>query len=163
MKPTWDALAEEYKDSAAYLIGDVDCTAEGKSLCTEMGVRGYPTIKWGDPGDLQDYKGGRDEAALKKHMTDKMVPVCSPGNLDNCSDDQKASLTTYQAMSASDLTDLTKTTEVELAAASDEHEKTIFKLEIAFATMKKSKSGSISLMKAVTISSSKDASTKDEL
>ena len=31
-----------------------------------MGVRGYPTIKHGDPNNLEDYKGGRDYSALEK-------------------------------------------------------------------------------------------------
>lgn len=29
------------------MIADVDCTAEGKSLCDEQGVQGFPTIKYG--------------------------------------------------------------------------------------------------------------------
>ena len=41
------------------MVGDADCTAEGKSLCDSIGVQGFPTIKHGDPNDLQDYKGGR--------------------------------------------------------------------------------------------------------
>jgi len=66
MKPAWETLMAEFKDSKTALITDVDCTAGGKSLCDSVGVRGYPTIKWGDPNNLEDYKGGRDLAALKK-------------------------------------------------------------------------------------------------
>jgi len=66
MKPDWDKLMEEFSGSATQLIGDVDCTADGKPLCDANGVRGYPTIKYGDPSDLQDYQGGRDFDALKK-------------------------------------------------------------------------------------------------
>jgi len=43
MKPAWDKLMAEYKDSKDVLIGDADCTADAKSLCEEIGVQGYPT------------------------------------------------------------------------------------------------------------------------
>ena len=39
MKPDWDRLGSEYADSSV-LIGDVDCTAEGESMCEDFGVRG---------------------------------------------------------------------------------------------------------------------------
>merc|ERR1712039_394664 len=51
--------------------------------CEEVGVRGYPTIKYGDPSDLQDYKGGRDFAALKK-FAEGLGPQCGPANLELC-------------------------------------------------------------------------------
>merc|ERR1711982_206147 len=51
---------DEFKGSPTSLVADVDCTAGGKDLCSTHGVRGYPTIKYGDPADLQDYKGGRE-------------------------------------------------------------------------------------------------------
>ena len=44
---------ESYADSPTALVADVDCTAAGEKLCSEHGVRGYPTIKYGDPADLQ--------------------------------------------------------------------------------------------------------------
>ena len=65
MKPDWDKLMEAFADSTTQLVADVDCTAAGKPLCDANGVRGYPTIKWGDPDALQEYQGGRDYAALE--------------------------------------------------------------------------------------------------
>ena len=44
-------------------------------------MRGFPTIKYGDPSDLQAYEGGRDEKALKKFAEEKLVPMCSVKNL----------------------------------------------------------------------------------
>ena len=35
-------------------------------MCTKFGIQGYPTIKYGEPGDLKDYQGGRDFDTLKK-------------------------------------------------------------------------------------------------
>ena len=48
-----------FSGSPTSLVADVDCTADGQSLCSTKGVSGYPTIKYGDPTDLQDYQGGR--------------------------------------------------------------------------------------------------------
>jgi len=61
MKPDWDSLADEYKDSQTVLIADVDCTAGGQPLCEKYGVKGYPTIKTFRAGDAdgEAYEGGR--------------------------------------------------------------------------------------------------------
>eukprot|EP00932_Pfiesteria_piscicida_P003483 SRR837773.13393.p1 GENE.SRR837773.13393~~SRR837773.13393.p1 ORF type:complete len:169 (-),score=80.56 SRR837773.13393:205-711(-) len=99
MKPDWDKLMAAFKDHATTLVADVDCTAGGKSLCSEVGIRGYPTIKHGDPSDLQDYNGGRDFEALKK-FAEGLGPQCSPANMDLCDDAKKALIKEYLAMSA---------------------------------------------------------------
>lgn len=55
-KPAWDDLGKEYADHPNVLIGDVDCTVS-KDVCNEMGVSGYPTIKyWVDGGGKDDAK-----------------------------------------------------------------------------------------------------------
>jgi len=97
MKPDWDKLAGAFKDSKDVVVADVDCTAGGKSLCDQVGVRGYPTIKHGDPNDLQDYKGGRDFASLKK-FAEGLGPVCGPANIDLCDADKKAKIEEFKAM-----------------------------------------------------------------
>lgn len=99
MKPDWDKLMAEFKDSQTILIGDVDCTAAGKEKCNEVGVRGYPTIKYGDPDDLQDYKGGRKLADLQK-FAGELGPQCGPANLDICDADKKAKIEEFQKLSA---------------------------------------------------------------
>jgi len=104
MKPAWDKLAEEFKDSKTGVIADVDCTAGGKDLCSTMGVRGYPTIKHGDPNNLEDYKGGRDFDSLKKFAETNLGPTCGPANLDLCDAENKALIEKFSKMSDSDLT-----------------------------------------------------------
>jgi len=99
MKPDWDKLMAAYKDHETTLIADVDCTAGGKTLCTEIGVRGYPTIKHGDPSDLQDYKGGRDFAAMKK-FADSLGPQCGPAKLELCDESSKTQISEFVAMGA---------------------------------------------------------------
>jgi len=103
MKADWDKLMAEFKDSTTALIADVDCTADGKSLCDEIGVQGFPTIKHGDPSDLQDYEGGRTFADLKAFAVANLGPQCGPKNLDLCDDEKKAAIAKFSAMSASDL------------------------------------------------------------
>jgi len=103
MKPAWDKLMEEFKDSKTALVGDADCTADGKSLCDEIGVRGYPTIKHGDPSNLEDYKGGRDFDSLKKFAEENLGPTCGPANLDLCDEEKKAEIAKFSKMSAADL------------------------------------------------------------
>merc|ERR1719443_2717762 len=86
-----------FADSESVLVADVDCTAGGKALCDSVGVRGYPTIKHGDPNDLQDYKGGRDYAALKK-FADGLGPQCGPANLDLCDAAKKKQIEEFKAL-----------------------------------------------------------------
>jgi len=97
MKPDWDKLMAEYKGHVSTLVADVDCTAGGKALCDEHGVQGFPTLKYGDPSDLQDYEGGRDAAALKTFAAG-LGPQCSPANLDLCDDAKKAKVKEYMAL-----------------------------------------------------------------
>jgi len=103
MKPDWDKLMTEFADSKTALVAEVDCTAGGKSLCDEVGVRGYPTLKYGDPNNMEDYKGGRTLDAFKKFAEENLGPTCGPNNLDLCDDDKKAQIEKYSAMSMADL------------------------------------------------------------
>merc|ERR1719336_1435854 len=103
-----------FEGHATILIADVDCTAGGKAKCDEVGVRGYPTIKYGDPNDLQDYKGGRTFTELKK-FADGLGPQCGPGNLDLCDDEKKAKIAEFSKLSASDREAQIKEKEAEMA------------------------------------------------
>merc|ERR1719445_978594 len=82
MKPDWDKLMKEFKDNKDVLIADVDCTADGKPLCSTHGVQGFPTLKWGNPAALEDYQGGRDFDSLKTFAEENLKPMCGPFNLD---------------------------------------------------------------------------------
>ena len=71
LKPEWDKLKLDNVH-----IAEVDCTQED---CKPYGVKGYPTIKYGDPDDLQDYKGARDYEAqrVRKNHTTRVQPTHS--------------------------------------------------------------------------------------
>jgi hypothetical protein len=103
MKPDWDKLMEDFKGSPTSLVGDVDCTAEGKDLCEKHGVRGYPTIKYGDPAELKDYNGGRSYDDFKKFADENLGPTCGPANLDLCSESDRTKLEGFMKMSAGKL------------------------------------------------------------
>lgn len=95
MKPDWDTLTDEFKNSKTALVADVDCTAGGKSLCEKHNVQGYPSIKWGEPTDLKDYEGGRDLESLRKFATENLGPTCGPKNLDLCDEADKKFLAKF--------------------------------------------------------------------
>eukprot|EP00931_Biecheleriopsis_adriatica_P088645 TRINITY_DN6291_c1_g2_i1.p1 TRINITY_DN6291_c1_g2~~TRINITY_DN6291_c1_g2_i1.p1 ORF type:complete len:128 (-),score=42.89 TRINITY_DN6291_c1_g2_i1:40-423(-) len=91
---------DEFKGNPGSLVADVDCTTEGKSLCEKHGVSGYPTIKYGEPGDLKDYQGGRDFDSLKKFAEENLGPTCGPANMELCDDAMKKKIEGYLSMTA---------------------------------------------------------------
>ena len=163
MKPAWDKLMAEFKDSKEVLIGDADCTAGGKALCEEVGVQGYPTIKFGDPSALEDYQGGRDFDSLKKHAETKLTPSCSPSNLHLCDDAKNAEIENLQKMSASDLDAEISTKEKEITSAESNFKSEVEKLQAAYKKLqedkeeaiKKVKDSGLALMKAVKAANTK--------
>jgi len=93
----------DFEGSATSLVADVDCTADGKDLCEKNEVRGYPTIKYGDPGELKDYNGGRSYEDLKKFADENLGPSCGPANLDLCPEGDRAKLEGFMKMSSGKL------------------------------------------------------------
>jgi len=169
MKPDWDKLMAEYKDSTTAAVVDVDCTAAGKSLCDANGVRGYPTIKYGDPSDLQDYKGGRSLKDLQKFASENLGPVCGPNNLDLCDDAKKAEIQKLQAMPAAELDAKIEEEEAKMEEAEANFKAEVNKLQEKYQSLSDAKDKAIQevkdsglgLMKAVKASAPK--ADKDEL
>jgi len=116
MKADWDKLSDEFDGSPHFGIFDVDCTADGKELCEQQKVTGYPTVKWGDPSDLQDYKGGRSFDELKTFATENLGPVCGPKNLDLCDQKVRAMIEGFMALTKAELAKKTAATEKALAS-----------------------------------------------
>ncbi|KAL7470947.1 hypothetical protein ACHAXS_011223 [Conticribra weissflogii] len=170
LKPDWDKLIADFEGSSTQLIADVDCTADGKPLCDENGVRGYPTLKWGDPSDLQDYNGGRSYDDLKKFATENLKPLCSVKNIDLCDDEKKALIEQYMKMDEADLKKAVDAEEKKIADAEELFKKEVGKLQEAYTklnedkdkTISEVKAGGLGMMKSVL--KSKDApDAKDEL
>jgi len=156
MKPDWDKLMDAFADSKDALVGDVDCTAAGKPLCDANGVRGYPTIKWGDPSSLEDYKGGRDFDSLKKFAEENLKPMCSPSNIDLCDDDKKAEIKKFMAMSDADLDAAISEKEKKMEEAEETFKTGVSELQAKYqklmedkeATIEEIKNSGLGLMKA---------------
>jgi hypothetical protein len=169
MKPDWDKLIGDFAGSSTQLVADVDCTADGKPLCDQAGVRGYPTIKWGDPADLQDYQGGRSYDELKKFADENLKPMCSPKNLDLCDDEKKAEIKKFQDMSDADIDAAIAAEEKKLEDAEAEFKAEVQKLQDRYSQLSTEKDEKIAavknsglgLMKAV--KNSKPAAGSDEL
>mmetsp|Transcript_31201 Transcript_31201/g.46333 ORF Transcript_31201/g.46333 Transcript_31201/m.46333 type:complete len:169 (-) Transcript_31201:390-896(-) len=148
MKPDWDKLMDAFAGSSTQLIADVDCTAEGKPLCDANEVRGYPTIKWGDPSALEDYQGARSYDALKKFADENLKPMCSPSNIDLCDDDKKAEIKKLQEMSSEELAKAIETEEKKLADAEEEFKAEVQKLQEKYQSLSDEKDQKVAAVKA---------------
>mmetsp|Transcript_69051 Transcript_69051/g.95660 ORF Transcript_69051/g.95660 Transcript_69051/m.95660 type:complete len:169 (+) Transcript_69051:221-727(+) len=157
MKPDWDKLTKEFKDSKDVVIADVDCTAGGKELCEEVGIQGYPSIKYGDPNNLEDYEGDRSLKELKKFAKETLGPTCGPKNPDLCDAEKKKMLDSFMAMSDSDLATKIEAKEDEMKAAETELEELLKSLQSQYEegtkkkdeTKKAIKEAGLGLMKSV--------------
>ena len=131
MKPDWDKLAADFEGSDKVLIADADCTAGGKPLCDKFGVRGYPTLKVFAAGDEdgEEYKGGRDPAALKKFASE-MGPGCTVDNMEVCTAEEKEKLEKYVAMDASERAAKIVALSSSLKDAESAHEKLLETLQV---------------------------------
>jgi len=147
MKPDWDKLSAAFKDHASTVIADVDCTAGGKSLCEQIGVQGYPTIKHGDPSDLQDYKGGRDLASLQK-FAGELGPQCSPSNIDLCDDAKKAKIKELMAMSSAERETMVKAKDEELAKLESDFKTFVDGLQKSYTEANEKKDKDVEAIKA---------------
>jgi len=173
MKPAWDKLMKNWNKGdrlKTSLIADVDCTAEGKPLCETAGVTGFPTIKWGDAGNLETYEGGREYDALKKWAKENLKPICSPSNIDLCDDEKKAEIAELEKLSAEDLAAKIEEGKAKIKGAEDFFTEEVKKLQDNYAKMQKDKDEEVAevkksglgLMQAVQAHAKKSAG-KEEL
>jgi len=150
MKPDWDKLMTNWNtgaNSKTSLIADVDCTAAGKPLCEEVGVKGFPTIKWGDPSALEDYDGGRDYTALEKFATENLKPMCSPANLHLCDDEKKGEITKLQSMPATELSEKIEEKKAAIKQAEETFESELKKLQERYGELQKEKDDKLAEIK----------------
>jgi len=157
MAPDWETLSAEWDGNDIGLIAEVDCTAEGKPLCDENGVKGFPTLKHGDPSALDDYQGGRDLSSMQAFAKENLKPVCSLANIDLCDDEKKAQIDALKAKSAEELEAAIKVEEDKLTAAEDTFKSEVEKLQKTYEALMKTKDATeaevkgsgLNLMKAV--------------
>jgi hypothetical protein len=148
MAPDWEKLADGFSDSKDGLVAEVDCTADGKPLCEANGVRGYPTLKWGDPSNLEDYQGGRDFDTLKTFAEENLKPVCSPTNIDLCDEDKKAEILKFQAMAGDELDKLIAEKEAEAEKAEEDYKAYVETLQTQYKEATEAKEAAVEAVKA---------------
>lgn len=135
MKPAWDKLMTKYEDSESVLIADVDCIEAGKSLCDEVGVSGFPTIKYGVNWNLQDYKKGRDFESLDEFAS-QLKPACNVNTLEYCTDEQKTSLEELKDKSLEQLEGIVSDHDANVDIEKETFEKAVKDLQEQFMKLK---------------------------
>jgi len=171
MKPAWDKLMAEFADSKSALVADVDCTAEGKPLCDSNGVKGFPTIKYGNPNDLQDYQGGREFDALLEFANENLGPTCSPDNMDLCSEEKKKEIADLTAKGADALEEKITALETAITDADETFNSELKKLQESYEKLQKDKEDAttaakdegLSMMKMVLAHIKSGGADKEEL
>lgn len=157
MKPDWDKLMDKYAGHANAFVGDVDCTSSGRSLCEEIGVKSYPTLKYGNPLEgLKDYKGGRDFGSMDAFAGTLQKP-CGVKALHLCDEDTKKKIIEWQQMPPEELDALIKEKEDALTATETAFKEGVEKIQNRHhelqdekeATIKAVKNGGLDLVKAV--------------
>jgi len=148
MKPAWDKLMEAFAGNQDALVADVDCTAAGKPLCAENGVRGYPTIKWGSVGSLEDYQGGRDFDALKKFADENLKPMCGLNHMELCGEEETAEINKLVEMDLNALKEAIEQKEGEISAAEKAFEEATSVLQSRYQELQKQKEDAIAAVKA---------------
>mmetsp|Transcript_60071 Transcript_60071/g.105116 ORF Transcript_60071/g.105116 Transcript_60071/m.105116 type:complete len:171 (+) Transcript_60071:226-738(+) len=150
MKPSWDKLMKNWNKgerAKTSIIADVDCTGEGKPLCEEVGVKGFPTIKWGDPSALEDYEGGREYEDLKKFAKANLKPICSPTNIDLCDEEKKKEIAELQAMDPEKLAEEIEKKETQIKEAETTFESEVKKLQDTYSKLQTEKEEAIKEIK----------------
>lgn len=147
MAPDWETLTAAYEGNKEALVAEVDCTAEGKPICDEAGVKGFPTIKYGDPTDLQDYQGGRTLTDLQKFADENLKPTCGVNNIELCDDEKKAQIEELQALTEELLDDKIKTAESKIEEAEADFKALVDKLQKKYEKSNKKKDKKIAAIK----------------
>jgi len=146
LKPHWDKLMAEFEDHETVLVADVDCTADGKTLCEANEIQGYPSIKHGSPDNLQDYEGGRELADIQEFAR-KLKPLCSPAKRDLCDKDDLAEIEKYEAMSLADLEKEVTTATNKIKAAESKYKRQVESLQKKYERYTKTKDKKIKKLK----------------
>lgn len=148
MAPDWEKLSGEWEGHEVGLVAEVDCTADGKALCDANGVKGFPTLKYGDPSALDDYQGGRSFDDLSTFAKNNLKPVCSPAKLELCDDDKKKEIEALMAMSDDDINTKIAAEEKKLEDAEEEFKNEVQKLQEKYQSLMEEKDAKAAAVKA---------------
>jgi hypothetical protein len=126
----------EFDGSSTQLVAEVDCTVEANEpLCNEHGIQGFPTLKYGDPSELQDYEGEREFEALLFFATQNLKPMCGINHLDLCPKSKKDQIEKLLAMSTDELAAAIETEEKKMQDAEEKFQGEVEKLQAQYEKM----------------------------
>lgn len=148
IKPAWDELMQKYEGHADVLVGESDCTAAGKTLCGDLQVQGYPTLKYGDPTSLTDYQGARDLEGLKRFADSELRPTCSLSRMDLCDAAQRERIEELQALSPLQLAEEIAKSEKELAELETKFKRDVEELQREYKELQDAKAGAAAAVRA---------------
>lgn len=77
--PVWDVLANEFANNPIALIGAVNClNPKSRNLCLREGINKMPSVKYGDPDNLEFYTGKGMLEDLVIFGKKNLRPFCAP-------------------------------------------------------------------------------------
>lgn len=169
LAPDWEKLAEDWSGHSVGLVAEVDCTVS-KALCDANGIRGFPTLKWGDPAGLILYEGSRSLDDLQDFAREQLTPMCSAQTMNACDGNQLAQLERYMEGSIELLESKIAEEEARLKAAEEAFQTSVTKLQAEYQrileekdqTIAKVRESGLTLMKSVLAAKQKDI-VKEEL
>lgn len=148
MAPDWEKLSGEWESSDVGMIAEVDCTTDGKPLCDANGVKGFPTLKYGDPSALEDYQGGRSYDDLAKFAKESLKPMCSPAKIELCDDAKKAEIEKLIATSDDEINAKIALEEKKMEDAEEEFKNEVQKLQEKYQSLMDEKDAKQASVKA---------------
>jgi len=156
MAGDWSKLEAEYSNHSSVLVAGVECTGSGKSMCDEAGVRGYPTLMYGDPHNMRSYDGGRTYDKLTEFAS-SLGPTCSAAREDVCSQAEKDQITQFRRMTVEQREALIKEKTALIKSVEDEFKTFVESLNKEYSSasdkktqdIKQVKNEGLSLLKAV--------------
>lgn len=134
MAPEFAEFAEKWKDHPVGFVGKVDCTTHtGKILCDEHGIRGYPSLLWGDPAHLKPFEGEHTRSDYEKFAEERLVePMCNAANVDLCDPETKEKIEAFVAMDESELDALITEEEDKMIAIEKRYSDSVAQLQARY-------------------------------
>ena len=153
MAADWERLAADFKGHSVGFVAEVDCTAEGKTLCDENQVRGFPTLKWGDAAGLEEYKGGRAYDDLSAFAEENLTkPICSVSNLNLCDAKKKRTIERFLELPLSEIRSKIAEEEKKLEEAEADFAEAVGKLQAEYQQLSEEKEATIEAVKQAGLS-----------
>lgn len=134
MTPEFAEFAEKWKDHPVGFVGKIDCTTNtGKILCDEHGIRGYPSLMWGDPAHLKPFEGEHTPSEYEKFAEEHLSePMCNVANADICDLESKEKIEKLLAMDESELDALIKEEEDKLVGIEKQYSDSVAQLQARY-------------------------------